>query len=166
MVDLSANTRATGQSSPLPQALSLPTLSPARGAALLLVAGGLFFAFFGQEYRTGTLRSMGPGMFPVAGGIILAAIGLLLLLRSLRDSEAAPTIAWRPLGAIIGSVLAFALTVGPFGLIVAGPLLVIGAVLATGQGTFRLALILATTLTTFAIIVFPVLLGVPLKVLP
>ena len=48
----------------------------------------------------------------------------------------------------------------------AAPVLLAGVVIATGQGSWKLALGLALPLTGVAILVFPILLGVPLKVLP
>lgn len=141
-------------------------LSPELATGLLFLAAGTFFAFFGLDYRVGTMRSMGPGMFPVAGGVILAVLGLVLVLRNYRNTEALPAFAGRTLFAVLGSVVAFALTVDSFGLAVAAPLLIAGAVLATGQGNLKLLLALAIPLTVGTIIVFPYLLGVPLKVLP
>ncbi|HZY67557.1 MAG TPA: tripartite tricarboxylate transporter TctB family protein [Devosia sp.] len=130
------------------------------------VAAGAFFGFFGLEYRLGSMRSMGPGMLPVAGGVLLLLIGATLLLRRDRASEAVQPFAWRTLSAVLGSVVVFALSVDVLGLAIAAPLLIFGAVIATGQGSIRLFAVLALVLTVGTSLVFPYLLGVPLKVLP
>lgn len=46
---------------------------------LILVIVGLAAAFQAQSYQIGTLTRMGPGFFPAALGIILAAAGVVLL---------------------------------------------------------------------------------------
>lgn len=172
MVDVSADSAGLAQ----PSAIGVerdPSLSHARpaisitvAAGLLFIAFGAFFGFFGLEYRLGSMRSMGPGMLPVAGGAVLLLLGVALLLRGYRSAEAVPSFAGRTLTAVLGSVVAFALTVDVLGLVVAAPLLIFGAVIATGQGSIKLFAILALVLTAATALVFPYLLGVPLKVLP
>jgi hypothetical protein len=132
----------------------------------LLGLFGLCFIAFGLDYRLGTLRSMGPGMFPVAGGSVLVILALALAWTGRRSAERLDFVALRPLIAILASVVIFALLIERAGLSIAAPILVTGAVLATGQGSLRLALAIAIPLTTAAIIVFPYLLGVPLPVFP
>lgn len=143
--------------------------TPGVSAPLL---GGLFFValatgfiVFGLDYKLGTPRSMGPGMFPVMGGVLLAALGVALALTALRNSERVTGIAVVPLLATIGSVALFALLVERTGLAIAAPILVGGVVLATGN-SWKQAIALAVPLTLAAIVIFPILLGVPLKVLP
>jgi hypothetical protein len=141
-------------------------VSPTVAAGLVFAAAGVFFGVFGLEYRLGSMRSMGPGMLPVAGGALLLVLGVALVLRGSRSSEALPQFAWRTVAAVLGSVVAFALTVDIFGLAVAAPLLILGGVVGTGQGGLKLFAVLALVLTVATAIVFPYLLGVPLKVFP
>jgi Tripartite tricarboxylate transporter TctB family. len=126
---------------------------------------GLAFIVFGQDYRVGDLRSMGPGMFPIAGGWLLFFLGSLIVITS-RDSERVEPVVWRPLIGVLSAVVAFALLVETIGLAIAGPVLIVGVLIATGQGTMRSAVILSVVLTTVSAIIFPTLLGVPLKVFP
>ena len=156
VLDYAARTAATEQRVRI---LPLPVAT-----GLLLAASGVFFGYFGLEYRLGSMRSMGPGMFPVAGGVLLLIIGIAVTLRGLRSAEPVPALALRTLAAVLGSVVAFALTVDTFGLAVAAPLLIFGAVFATGQGSIKLFLALAIPLTIATILIFPMALGVSLKV--
>jgi hypothetical protein len=59
---------------------------------------------------------MGPGYFPLLLGSILALIGAFVLFKSLvvdtEDGEKVGSIAWKPLGYIIGSNLAFGILLG------------------------------------------------------
>jgi hypothetical protein len=147
------------------RAATHPGVSAPLLGGLFFVALAAGFIWFGLDYKLGTPRSMGPGMFPVMGGVLLALLGVALAATSLRNRERVTGIAWWPLVATIGSVAVFALLIERTGLAIAAPILVGGVVLATGNG-WKTAVALAVPLTIAAIVVFPTLLGVPLKVLP
>jgi hypothetical protein len=132
----------------------------------LFAALGLAFIVFGQEYRIGDLRSMGPGMFPIAGGGLLVLLGAAIVLSGKDEAEQVEPVGWRPLVGVLAAVVAFALLVDSVGLIVAGPVLIGGVLIATGQGTWRSGIVLSVVLTAVSSVVFPMLLGVPLRVLP
>lgn len=85
---------------------------------LLLVIGGLAFsAYAGLSYDLGSLRRMGPGMFPAALGLLLAAFGLIVMVPAyFRPGEKPVLRIWTPIFVLSG-VAAFALTIRPFGLI-------------------------------------------------
>jgi len=146
--------------------------SGARGLPVSLLAGGVFvllgaaFVIFGLDYRLGDLRSMGPGMFPVAAGTLLLLLGTGIAVAGRKGAERLSVIAFRPLAAITASVLVFALLIERAGIVIAAPLLIAGVVLATGQGSWKFALAVGAPLTVASVVIFPVLLGVPLKVLP
>jgi hypothetical protein len=48
----------------------------ASGGLMLVI--GLGVAYHGMDYDMGTLRNMGPGFFPVALGVLLAIVGVLI----------------------------------------------------------------------------------------
>lgn len=54
------------------------------GGILLIGVGGAASAVAVQSYPLGSLSRMGPGMFPAIMGGVLAVLGLLLALQSLR----------------------------------------------------------------------------------
>lgn len=84
---------------------------------LLLVIGGAAFSWYAAEYYSlGTLRRMGPGMFPMALGAVLALFGLAIAVPALFRQGTVPEIRiWTPLFVLSG-VAAFAMTIRPFGL--------------------------------------------------
>lgn len=87
------------------------------GGALLAVCGLVFSWYAAWQYDLGTLRRMGPGMFPMALGLGLALFGGLLMVPAFFRPGIRPHIrVWTPLFVLTG-VAAFALTIRPFGLI-------------------------------------------------
>lgn len=82
---------------------------------MYLVAGGAF-AWGATSYTIGKASRMGPGYFPLLLGSILALIGAFVLFKSLvvgtEDGDKVGSIAWKPLGYIIGSNLAFGILLG------------------------------------------------------
>lgn len=104
---------------------------------LLLLAAGLWVALYCiAHFDLGSLRRMGTGAYPALGGAILAALGLAIalppLLRGARPARFDPP-PLRASAAILGSVLAFALLVRPFGLFPAIAALVTLSGLAGGD---------------------------------
>lgn len=135
-------------------------------AGLFFASLGLAFIVFGQDYRVGNLRSMGPGMFPIAGGWILVGLGGLIALSHRINADTVEPIVWRPFVGVLAAVVAFALLIDQVGFLIAAPVLIGGGLLATGQGNVRGGIILSIVLTIASVIIFPTLLGVPLKVWP
>lgn len=85
---------------------------------LLLVCVGTAFAWHSMiRYDLGSLRHMGPGMFPMGLGILLAFYGSVQLIPALFRRGTFPQFRiWTPIFVLSG-VSAFALMVNPFGLI-------------------------------------------------
>jgi hypothetical protein len=89
-------------------------------SGVLFIACGLFFAVGARNYTMGTAQKMGPAYFPIVLGGVLAVLGCIITLTSLRG--AAATIDRINLGAvawIAGAVVAFGVLLIPAGLIVA-----------------------------------------------
>jgi hypothetical protein len=82
---------------------------------MYLVIGGAF-AWGATGYTIGKASRMGPGYFPLLLGSILALIGAVVLFKAMvvdtEDGEKIGSIAWKPLGYIIGSNLAFGILLG------------------------------------------------------
>src|SRR5262249_42967633 len=51
-------------------------------AGLIFIAIGGGFVLLAQQYRLGDMHRMGPAMFPTLIGALLAALGLIIALRS------------------------------------------------------------------------------------
>lgn len=130
---------------------------------LLLLVGGLAFAWYAAgHYELGTLRRMGPGMFPMALGFILAAFGLVLMVPALLRPGAMPeTRLWSPLFVLAG-VAGFAILIRPFGLIPAILAVTIISSLAELRIYPKSLVLLCLALCGIAYLVFRVGLGLPL----
>ena len=80
-------------------------------AGLMFMVVGGSFAWGATKYTIGEGARMGPGYFPLLLGIVLALLGAFILFESLvvdtEDGEKIGSIAWKPLGFIIGANLAF-----------------------------------------------------------
>lgn len=100
----------------------------AGGAILTLI--GLYVLLRSLDYSIGTASEMGPGYYPMVVAIVLIVLGLLIAALSLRRSGVIPMPEWRPLAAVLGSVLIFALGIRYLGLMPA----VIGCTFACAAG--------------------------------
>lgn len=133
-------------------------------AGALYLALGLATIFLGRDLSMGSAARMGPGYFPTVLGGILAAIGLISLLRGIRrPAEMVERIYIRPILIIIGATFFFAATVRLLGMAVSLPVAMFIA--ATASKRFRLtplALAGLVAFTVFCVLVFVRGLGVPL----
>lgn len=130
----------------------------------LLVCAGVFVALYAfQHYALGTFNQMGPGMFPVGLGVVLALIGVAILISALLRPGPELTADIRPFVAVIAGMIAFVLAVDVLGMVPAIMLLVVAA--AAAESAFRPlpALILGAALATIAVMIFRVGLGVPIE---
>lgn len=135
-------------------------------AGACLVALAAFALWAGRDLDAGTLRAMGPGMVPRtvaagigAGGLLVAALSLLV------DG---PTLDRWPLRGpvfVTLGVVAFALTIRSFGLVVAGPLVVMVGGAASRESRPRELAIFAVVMTAFCVALFRFLLSLPIPVL-
>ena len=89
-------------------------------SGVMFIVLGLAFAWKATSYSMGTAARMGPGYFPYWLGIIMAALGALIVLNSMRKSAEKTEIAkldFKILAIICVSVLAFAVMLRPLGLL-------------------------------------------------
>jgi len=122
-------------------------------------------------YAMGTPARMGPGFFPFWLGIILAALGTIIALMSLRrDAEAGdvsfPRFHWRPILLVLGAVVLFGIVLRPAGMLVAGFLLVFVARLGSQTFRARATIVLGAGLVTFCALVFVAGLKLPIPLCP
>lgn len=129
----------------------------------LLIVGGLFFTWYAStHYDLGTLRRMGPGMFPSALGVALALFGGLIAVPAIFREGVPPVVRiWTPLFVLAG-VAAFAMTIRPFGLIPAILSVVIISSLAELKVRPVSLAVLCVVLCLIAWLTFRVGLGLPI----
>lgn len=132
------------------------------GGAVLVVFGLAFSWYAYGHYDVGTMRRMGPGMFPTALGIVLAGFGVLLMIPAFFRQGMMPEVrVWTPLFVLTG-VAAFAITIRPLGMIPA--ILAVVIISSMAELKFRpvsLA-ILCAVLCLMAWLTFRVGLGLPI----
>ncbi len=132
------------------------------GGIFITVTGAVFALYAMTHYAIGTITRMGPGMVPLALGVLLALFGICLMVGA----------AWKPVrrgeirifvpAVILISIVAFAALINPFGLL---PAVFVSAVIATlaevnVRPVVTLALALALCLTAW--LIFVVALQLPL----
>lgn len=87
-------------------------------AGALLVLLGIAVTWISvANYPLGTASRMGPGMFPAGLGVVLAFLGVILALQSLRRPGPKPDIRVFSPFFVLGGIAAFAALIVPFGLI-------------------------------------------------
>lgn len=147
-------------------------------AGLMFAIVGGAFGIGANSYNVGTGARMGPGYFPLLLGILLAALGVLILINSFRstavDGDKVGAFAWRPVGYILGANLVFGILLGglpsiklpAMGLIAAIFAVVIISSMAAEQFKLKSSLILATILAVGSYLAFIVLLKLQMQVWP
>lgn len=135
------------------------------GGALLVAAGLCVAGYAIGHYDIGTVRRMGPGMFPMGAGVVLAALGTLIVLPALfRQANANRGGKFHldsALPVLVG-IVAFALVVQPLGLMPAIILLVAISSLAISRPKPLEIALLCAVLCLVAFLVFRLALNLPL----
>jgi hypothetical protein len=134
----------------------------------LLGGLGLFAAVYAaSHYQLGTALRMGPGYFPTWVGGLLAILGAVLIVHSLRvDGPPRPPVHWRPTLWILAASIAFGYLLKPAGLVLATVLLVVGSAAGGHEFRWREVALLAAGLTVFSVGVFVYGLGLPFPLWP
>jgi len=147
-------------------------------AGLMFTIVGIAFAWGATNYTIGDAARMGPGYFPLALGILLAILGLVITFGALvvetEDGDRIGKIAWKPMGFIIGANVLFGILLAglpqfgipAFGLIVAIYGLTFVASLAGDEFRFKEVAILATALAILSYLAFVKLLSLQFPVWP
>lgn len=133
-------------------------------AGLVLVGlGGSIAGYALQAYAIGTLGHIGPGMLPMATGLALLLLGVVIAGGALfRPRVGFERIDVRALAAVTVSGLVFAWLAPRFGMLPAVVGLVLTASLANRQGTLLHAIGLALCLAGISYLIFHLGLGVAL----
>ncbi len=136
------------------------------GGALMILLGAAAALYAWVKYEVGTVREMGPGMFPVGLGIILVGLGALILIPALsRAGPKFPELETRPLLAISLAGLAFAACIETIGILPAVFVLTIVSAFGDTKLKLRGMLLLAASLGIFAALIFKVALDLPIHIL-
>ena len=136
-------------------------------AGLIFVAIGGGFVLLAQQYRLGDMHRMGPAMFPTLVGALLAALGLIMALRSLaRDGAPVSDFHARPIVVSLLAIVLFGIALQWLGLVAAVAVLVLIGANAARDVRQLDNLALAAGMIVFSVAVFVWLLGLPLPLWP
>ena len=119
-------------------------------SGVMFILLGLGFAWKATSYSMGTAARMGPGYFPHWLGIIMAILGAVVLLSSLRPKSQKTEIAhfdFKILGIIISAIVLFGLLLRPMGLIFSLFLLVSISSFASHEHSWKVTIANASFLT-------------------
>ncbi|MCS2608514.1 tripartite tricarboxylate transporter TctB family protein [Halomonas dongshanensis] len=131
----------------------------------LAVLGLVIVLYASSHYHLGTLQRMGPGMVPMGIGAIIALLGAALAGGGmLRPRVALPSIEWRPLLAILGGILTFAVAVPRMGLAPAIAAMTLVTSLADRQLRLRTVGLLIVFLVLAAVVIFRLALGMNIPI--
>jgi hypothetical protein len=136
-------------------------------AGLIFIAIGGGFVLLAQQYRLGDMHRMGPAMFPTLIGALLAALGLIIALRSfVLDGAPVPRFDARPIGISILAIVLLGIALQWLGLVAAIAALVLVGAYASREVRLLDNLALAAAMIVFSVAVFVWLLGLPLPLWP
>lgn len=123
--------------------------------------------FGGRGLSPGTTMRMGPGYVPMALSAIVAAMAVVMLLRAFFGSgERMEAWAWSKMAWILGSFLAFALTLERLGLVLSVMLVVVVSSLAAPDRRWWEIGLFAILGPAFCAVLFKIMLGIPVKLWP
>lgn len=127
-------------------------------AGLMFLVVGLAFAWGATNYNFGQSARPGPGYFPFGLGVLLAALGAIVLFKALTiettDGDPVGGFAWKPLLYIVGTVTLFGWTLPHLGMFIALPVLVVIAARAGDEFHWGEVLLNAAILTAGSWVIF------------
>jgi len=136
-------------------------------AGLFLIGAAAIGYFAAYPLDTGSMSGVGSGLLPKAVAVGAGAFGIYLFLAGLLGGgERIEGFSLRGIIFVLGGILAFAATVRPFGLLVAGPLAMLISSMADPDTRPIEILIFTTCMTVGCYLLFKVVLHLPIPVLP
>jgi hypothetical protein len=133
------------------------------GGGFLFLVGLFIVGRASLYYDLGTVRHLGPGMYPVWVGCLLAGLGALIAILGLFRQGKRISPDYRQFAAVVLGLVMFGLTISSFGMIPAVFILTIAAVVADNKLGIVGALVLAAVLSLIALVIFRLILSVPLE---
>jgi Tripartite tricarboxylate transporter TctB family len=133
----------------------------------IFIAFGLAFAIGSLAYDIGSPVNMGPGYVPLALGIMLAALGAMIVVKGFIAGEGAPIgfVDWRALILITASLIFFGVTVRGLGVVGALFGATLLAAMARSATTVAEGLAIAAGLTVLSVLIFIVALQLRLPLI-
>lgn len=131
------------------------------GGAALLITGIAVAVYSAANYQVGSITRMGPGMFPLALGVILAGLGLLIAIGGLvRMKPAEESFSLKGMIFVLASVAVFALVAPVFGVLPGVVATTLVSAFADGRLSPLRCLALASALVVLCWLTFDVMLDI------
>ncbi len=128
---------------------------PDLACGVVLAAIGLFVASYAAtHYELGSLRRMGPGLFPAVLGGVLLGLGLLIAIPAWGRGRQAGSVAWKDAIAVLAAILVFAAGLERGGLVPVTVATVLIASIAAPDRKVGWRLVLAFAVTLLSVLVF------------
>ena len=136
-------------------------------AGLFLIAAAAIGYYAAYPLDAGSMSGVGSGLLPKAVALGTGAFGVYLVVAGFIGSdERIEGFSFRGTIFILGAILAFATTVRPFGLLVAGPLAMLISAMADPDTRPLEIVVFTTCMTVGCYLLFKVILRLPIPVLP
>lgn len=136
-------------------------------SGLFFIAIALGFILLARQYNIGNMHRMGPALFPIIIGALLAGLGVLIAGGALAiDGPPVPQFVARPILTSLFAIGLFGVALNHFGLVVAIAALVFVASFASRESRLLPTAALAAVLIVFSVAVFVWLLGLPIPLWP
>ena len=142
------------------------------GALFALIAKGLRLGdtVLIPGYAMGVPARMGPAFFPFWLGLILLALGVIIMIEGVKmqggEEGRFPVFHWKPILYVLGAVVMFGLILKPVGMLLAGLALIIVASKGSAEFQLKRSIVLGLVLTVFCALVFVFGLKLPIPLCP
>jgi hypothetical protein len=134
---------------------------------VVLIAIGLFALWASSDLQGMRGFSFGAGTVPRMFAVLLVALGAgIVVVSLLTDGPELATYAWRGPLFVSLSILSFAVTIRPLGLVISAMTSLMIAALGTPETRWKETIIVGICLTAFCSFLFPYALGLPLQLKP
>ena len=133
----------------------------------VVVATGAVFLSVGWNLPVGTASRMGSGYFPTMLSLLMIALGLAIIVNTLRQPRNERTEVSFPrvsLALIMGSIVFFAVALKGLGLFVTLFISTLAAASASRYARWRASMMLALVVSAFCVVVFVYALGLQIPV--
>jgi hypothetical protein len=136
-------------------------------SGIMFLAFAAVAIFIARGYSMGVSGRMGPGYFPMALGIVLGGLGLILAIRSFFiGGERVDGLALRPLLTIVLAVVLFGVLIQHLGLVISLIVTIAVSAFASPELRPREVTALAAVMAAFSVAIFVYALRLPLPIWP
>lgn len=136
-------------------------------AGLFLIVSAAIGYYAAFPLDAGSMSGVGSGLMPKAVAVLLGAFGIYLIVVGLFGThERVEGFSLRGTIFVLGAIMAFAVTVRPFGLLVAGPLSMLLSAMADPDTRPMEIIVFTVCMTIGCYLLFKVVLSLPIPVLP